>query len=866
MGRGRLWVVGVVLAVLLGVALLLHVLPLGGGPSGGGPWRPPVSRHGSPSAQRLVRLSSLAGSLVCLGGGEITAQLWRGMRDYNASSPVVKPYVDWLREALAPEPGKALYVPWYPRYRYWWIDNGYWWRLPEPGGDSVVRIGVVRLPFGGALIVTAFQDSDGRLVVVVHGTIVNQTGWKELLVRVGAFLGGLKWYANHIRVGWALWRIMLRGSGSYLEAGGEKIPVKQVVVLLEMPAYTVNETGTDEFSGEVYRPWYWLDAEEAYWDIIGHPALALAVRLVSPPHPRLVDLYTRMVGGLTSSTVLTGVKYPPNYRDCISWTPFLLRIKGCGICDEQTRATLMFATNAMGALTAYIAVDFGGGHALSVMLHTDMDTIDTDGDGFPDAKKLVDTAHLSPQYIDQELRTGHGDAFYEPPLLYTDPPVYGARATNDCFECYYRYMHGYFYSGIAYAVLRLPDWLKAPWLGYAIQRSNFTAVEKGAWANTTAYAARMSRMEGVSKLLDKLMPSPVYMVPPSMALGLNKTLPKLPVAYAAATPGLRYPVLVRGTVLVVGWGAWYRGSAVLGGDNVTVLIHYKPVGFVMYNITVYINGTKVYHVVRHQWLFPPLTIITSRADFVAFVYRGRAYAITLIVREEKPHGPPPPEKTVNATIRLHPVYVNVTTPWGRVPEFTGYVGTSVAGGSEIRVEARLVPGGKYSVRVLVNGTRVFRGETGLPARLVFIHGRTLYRLVLVTPAPPVINKTVEPVLVPAFTMPVQLPNGTVVNITYYRVNETFRLGNTTLVVFGLVSRLSVSLTINVYGVPPGNYTVETAGLRANRTTIESGAALGINIQYMAPRSNGHPHPVPAGTRLEITIQPLDLTIKITVKG
>ncbi len=119
---------------------------------------------------------------------------------------------------------------------------------------------------------------------------------------------------------------------------------------------------------------------------------------------------------------------------------------------------------------------------------------------------------------------------------------------------------------------------------------------------------------------------------------------------------------------------------------------------------------------------------------------------------------------------------------------------------------------------------------------------------------------------PAFTMPVQLPNGTVVNITYYRVNETFRLGNNTLVVFGLVSRLSVSLTINVYGVPPGNYTVETAGLRANRTTIESGAALSINIQYMAPRSNGHPHPVPAGTRLEITIQPLDLTITVTVKG
>ncbi len=87
---------------------------------------------------------------------------------------------------------------------------------------------------------------------------------------------------------------------------------------------------------------------------------------------------------------------------------------------------------------------------------------------------------------------------------------------------------------------------------------------------------------------------------------------------------------------------------------------------------------------------------------------------------------------------------------------------------------------------------------------------------LVTPKPPVINETVEPELEPVGTMPLPLPNGTVINVTVYKVNETITIGNVTIVVFGYVSRTNINLDIYVYGVPPGNYTVNITELEANQ--------------------------------------------------
>ena len=57
----------------------------------------------------------------------------------------------------------------------------------------------------------------------------------------------------------------------------------------------------------------------------------------------------------------------------------------------------------------------------------------------------------------------------EPLLLYVDPAIYRG-AVNVTVR------YGYFYIGIADAVLGLPDWLKVPWLGYAMEKSNFTGM------------------------------------------------------------------------------------------------------------------------------------------------------------------------------------------------------------------------------------------------------------------------------------------------------------------------------------------------------------------------------------------------------
>ena len=151
--------------------------------------------------RRAMLLHSLDGTIHSLGGDVITAQLWSRMRDYNVSDPAIEPYIEWLRNALAPDPSKALNVPWYPRYTYYgfndgdyyyvklWdaitaMDTGEWaWAHRGPGtvlcrgsriwdtgealglkglvcfippfNDSIVRIGLVKLPFGAGLIVTA---------------------------------------------------------------------------------------------------------------------------------------------------------------------------------------------------------------------------------------------------------------------------------------------------------------------------------------------------------------------------------------------------------------------------------------------------------------------------------------------------------------------------------------------------------------------------------------------------------------------------------------------------------------------------------------------------------------------------------------
>lgn len=82
-----------------------------------------------------------------------------------------------------------------------------------------------------------------------------------------------------------------------------------------------------------------------------------------------------------------------------------------------------------------------------------------------------------------------------------------------------------------------------------------------------------------------------------------------------------------------------------------------------------------------------------------------------------------------------------------------------------------------------------------------------------------------------------------------------RIGNATVVVFGYVSRLGVDLDITVFGVPPAQYNVSIEGPNAT-TSIDYAGALAIHVHYEAPEGQL----IPIGTVVEITIQPLNLTI------
>ncbi|MEB3765655.1 MAG: hypothetical protein GSR77_05785 [Desulfurococcales archaeon] len=82
---------------------------------------------------------------------------------------------------------------------------------------------------------------------------------------------------------------------------------------------------------------------------------------------------------------------------------------------------------------------------------------------------------------------------------------------------------------------------------------------------------------------------------------------------------------------------------------------------------------------------------------------------------------------------------------------------------------------EYSVSLYDNGSRAYTEKTTLPATIVVKHGGIEYRLSLELPKPPVLNQMIEPELEPVDTMPLPLPNGTVINTTVYRVNETITI-------------------------------------------------------------------------------------------
>ena len=424
-------------------------------------------------------LSTLAGVLRSLGGPKLNEELWSHMREWSAGDIQVSLYLEWLRNALSPEPWMAFLMAWYQPYQYHWFDNVEVWEAEPPLPGGPVRIGVVRLAFGAALIVTAYPF-EGHVDIVVHGTIVDGEGWKKLLARAAMFYtpsdspGGsdaerraeiLYLLANSsasLRTDWSLWRIHIEGRGSTLYSEGSVIPVSNIYVLLEMPSYTVIGEGTREAEH------YFYAAEPLYWLVVGYPALSLALHLAYPENTDPWMLYRR-AADLARSIALTGVRHPGGVNRGSYSAPFLVRQAGTGVCNEQSRASMLLASNALGALTAYASLyyrDLGRTwpeHAVSLLIYPSSVSevrgtvelpVDVDEDGVNDtADVIADTAGLSPREIAERMIS----IYVAPPLGYTyldggsGPTPVSLIPLNT-------------YVGAVQAAEMLPAWLKAPWL------------------------------------------------------------------------------------------------------------------------------------------------------------------------------------------------------------------------------------------------------------------------------------------------------------------------------------------------------------------------------------------------------------------
>ena len=404
--------------------------------------------------------TTLNGTLYALDGETIAEQLWSKMAEYGAGDDRVRSYITWLREAISGVP------PGYSNV----FDNRGWPRegITPPEYNSLVRIGRVELPFGVGLIVTAYTAGSGASVVV-HATIINMEEWLELLARLHP-------HPPHpdtvnMTQEWVLWRIRLPSGDTYIvQDDGTVVRVNEVAVLLEMPVYTLYYLA-DRPYGQVVLEQYQIIEEYVYWTLV-HPAFATAIRIASPPHENLWELYTWYGTEFTRGVVLLGVGHPGESCDVepgCGHLPYTIRLTGWGICWEQSHATAVFASNALGAHTAYIemrALD----HAISVLANATYPTIDYDRNGIPESEIIIDTAKLnSPSLINSNIDV----AIEFPPLLAIPvyPPVFDLELYADNIKHEFRYF--YYLAGVVDAMLSLPPWLRAPWTDTLLEKSRF---------------------------------------------------------------------------------------------------------------------------------------------------------------------------------------------------------------------------------------------------------------------------------------------------------------------------------------------------------------------------------------------------------
>ncbi|OWJ54727.1 hypothetical protein [Pyrodictium delaneyi] len=830
-----------------------------------------VTATGTPSSGvATVRLEGLDGALHALDGETLTRELWAKMRDYNAGDPAIAPYIEWLRKALAPDPSEALNVPWYPRYYYWWFNDREDWNAEPPSNDTIVRVGLIKLPFGAGLIVTAYQAGN-HIDIVVHGTIINKTEWKTLLARSLMFhgvapLAMVDYYGpddfytdvtygfGDFRTDWALWRIRL-DAHSRLAVGNTTLPVGNVYVLLEMPAYF--------YKPQDYQLRYLWGPEALYWEVVGYPAMSLALRLSSPPTATSWGLYTK-VREITISVVTTATQHcwlEGPIREIPSdklnpETPFLIRAQMCGVCKDYTAATALFASHALGAVPTMLIVDTSDLldyplHSVSVLTYLSATGMtgpvrvpaDVDGDGVNETSVVIsDTAELSIDYINTHIIDY--DSSVVAPFRWYSLMSYLNVNNKTTFLLYVA--GTYYWTGAIEAVAGFPDWMQMPWIrllpeslrpehgtdkymdylvkwwyeGPALHPRSGTpskdpveVVEYGlnkTWFSSgLPLAAPPDFWEKVFlTLLNKTM-GVEDTVPPSVALALNRTIDSVPVVYEDRTPALR---------------------------------EYLP--------------QKLF-----QWR--DMFSTPTNGDSGQGETNGQTHQRTVPV--------------VNATIVLEPVYrVEAVPGEGEVLVVEGLSGTVTINGTDMTVVAVPMYGvwdGRYSVTVYVNGSKVYStGYVALPATMEFTYNGVRYMVRVEPPLVPELNEAlaVED-LAPMDTVPVPTRGGEV-NVTIYSVNETITLDNVTVIVVGDAGRLGAHLDIMVYGVPPANYNATAVLVLPNGTEVPVDSLeawyqgyLHITLGHDMPVDDeGYQQLLPEGTMLRIAIQLLNLTIEVPI--
>ena len=915
-------IISVVIVLFVVLAVFMHLF--GGG--SGSPSRPLPSTSAPAGTGNQVAITnpvsstptiSLDGTLVCLGCDEINRELWSKMREFNASDPRVRPYIEWLREALAEKPVRALTSDPSPKVKsgygvgfvrdssgasYWWVDAASW-RSPPDDGDvarlvrlsDTVRIGVIKMGFGTGLIVTAWpvysSGGDWFVDIVIHGTVINATEymWTALYRALaqedisGRFIDRL----NESGFSVALFRLLLRGGGSYLDKGNwTQVLIRNIYVLVEMPiaikpgdkyGYTRSELEAPEYVG---------------WMLIGRPALGLAIRLAYPPDTDIAKLYRELVVGITTDLVSRGTYYMwevPYIERMVSRSTVLGLRNAGGFCMHYADVTSFFASQALGALAAEFGEPMVTNHDMSVVIIPSsvfgrVETVSSDAEGVPGAGPIdlhhdvdgdnvtdagvmlanTDPVDFTLDFIDEVLQ-------YIPLRVYV-PGIPIPRETDDPHPGYEYYLGSFYYfMGFTDYAKSLPDWLLPPW--YPLLRGvfdritvlpSFEDLEKNMDVRMIGYSFAIA--------LDKLNATPVSRVEaPSYRLALRGVINDVPLVDTGlrTTPIKLFEILYNTTVVVPNqqssspetsavvslavnatWtGHGYRGEAVVGDQTLVVLVWRTSDGVWVWGVWL---GDRLVRYGSLGWSLPGENV-TLEFVHEAAVWRVTVHLVGLVSLSD-----------ISATILLEPVYEYESTPWGLMPFFKEYRGGVVAGGVNVTAVARCGGYRFCDVVVYVNRSQAYYTSTYLPSTVNFIYNGTRFTLHLEVPQTPVLNLAVEPRLVPLDCLEVTFSNGSAVCVNRYVFNETVRVGNATVIVYGSASRIEVEIHIYVFGVPPESYTVSVDGLWVD-VSIEYNGALHVYAYLASPYARGGQELLPEGT-VKITIHPLELTVVIPVKG